>query len=120
MDGTNINEDLAGSIQKVIDQTGLDMEDYLEIYALFQDNFEELIEELKAGLAEKDTDKIMRSAHTLKGSTSNIGFMDMSALAKRMQENPEDLELVASTIPQLELMYEQVNEEMKSLAGAAT
>ncbi|MHC4944037.1 MAG: Hpt domain-containing protein [Planctomycetota bacterium] len=120
MDETNTGEGIEISIQKVIEQTGLDLDDYLEIYGLFQDNFEELIRELKAGLAMKDTDKIMRSAHTLKGSTSNIGFTEMAKLARRMQEHPADLELVAATIPQLELMYEQMNEQMKSLAGAVT
>jgi len=102
----------------VIEQTGLDMEDYMEIYELFQENFQELMNELKSALAAKDTDRIMRTAHTMKGSTSNIGFTDLANLAKQMQDHPENLELVSQNIPKLERFYEILNRQVQSIASA--
>ena len=40
-------QDVKFDVQEVIDKTGLDLEDYLEIYELFQENFNELMIELR-------------------------------------------------------------------------
>ena len=119
MDTMNNAKKPSLNVDEVIEQTGLDMEDYLEIYELFQENFQELMDEIKDALTQKDTDRIMRGAHTLKGSTSNIGFTDLSVLAKEMQEHPEDLELVSRNIPKMMEIYEKLNDEVQALAATA-
>jgi len=102
-------------IQAVIDQTGLDLEDYMEIYALFQENFQELAQEIQDAWTAKDSDRIMRAAHTLKGSTSNIGFLPLSDLAKEMQCSPSDFQAVEKNLALIRREYERLDREVRSV-----
>lgn len=112
-------QDVRFDVQEVIDKTGLDLEDYLEIYELFQENFNELMKDLKTALDARDSDQVMRIAHTLKGSTSNIGFMDLSEMARVVQENPDDFEMVCDKLPQMRSLYEKLNRQVESIEKAA-
>jgi len=103
-------------LQSVIDATGLEMDEYLEIYEIFQENFEELMQDLENGLAANDSEKILHASHTIKGATSNIGFTDLSKIAGDVQNDPGNTELVASAIPKLKEMYGLLNSEVESLA----
>lgn len=105
-------------IDSVIERTGLDLDEYLEIYELFQESFQELMSELKAAMESKDTEKIMHTAHTLKGAAINMGFENLSEIAFKIQSEPGNAELVASSVPQLETLYAQVCEEVQAIADA--
>jgi HPt (histidine-containing phosphotransfer) domain-containing protein len=112
-------QDVKFDVQTVIDKTGLDLEDYLEIYELFQENFNDLMKDLEGALQAKDSEQVMRIAHTLKGSTSNIGFMTLSELARMVQENPDDYDMVGDKIPEMRSLYEKLNKQVESIAQAA-
>ena len=57
----------------------------------------------------KDTDTLMRTAHTIKGSTSNIGFSQLSEIAREIQDNPGDFEMIAEAIPRMETIYQKLD-----------
>lgn len=107
-------DEITLDIKAVVERTGLDLEDYLEIYELFQDNYNELMTELKNALEQKDTDSLMRTAHTIKGSTSNIGFSQLSDIAREIQDNPGDFEMITEAIPQMEAIYKKLDSLVQS------
>ncbi|MFH1998576.1 MAG: Hpt domain-containing protein, partial [Planctomycetota bacterium] len=81
---------------------------------LFQDNFNELLTELKTALEQKNTDILMRTAHTIKGSTGNIGFTHLSEIAREIQDNPGDFDMIAKAIPKMESIYQKLDALVKS------
>ena len=87
------------NLNEVIERTGLEIDEYLEIYELFQESFRELLDDVKAALAETDSEKIMHAAHTLKGATINMGFNSLSDWALKVQLEPENFALVETAIP---------------------
>ena len=108
------DKELDFDLESVLEETGLDQEEYLEIYDLFKESFEELMQELEAAAARSESDKVMQAAHTLKGACSNIGFMKMARLAQQIQENPENTELAAASIPELGANYTGIERKIKA------
>lgn len=105
---------IAFDLNDVIRRTGLEIDEYLEIFELYKDSFEELMTELTRASDEDDSEGIMHNAHTLKGASSNIGFTHISALAARIQDDPGNGELVEATLPQIREEYEKLKEELES------
>ena len=116
----DLNQDVTFDVKDVIERTGLDLEDYLEIYELFQENFNELMGDLKQALADQETEKLMHTAHTLKGSTSNIGFAHIADLAKKIQDDPGDFEQAANLIPQMEELYVVLDKQVQAVAATVS
>lgn len=106
---------IAFDLNDVIRRTGLEIDEYLEIFELYKDSFEELMTEMTRAFDEDDTEGIMHNAHTLKGASSNIGFAHISALASRIQDDPGNRELVEATLPLIREEYEKLKEELESI-----
>jgi HPt (histidine-containing phosphotransfer) domain-containing protein len=68
------------------------------------------IERLREGLAKGDSDLVRRSAHSLKGSSGNLGANIMADLCLRLEEQArdEDLRGLHSVLEQLEAEFELV------------
>jgi HPt (histidine-containing phosphotransfer) domain-containing protein len=116
MDSIYEGAPLRFNLQEVINKTGLEMDEYLEIYEIFKENIQELFVDLETGLRDNDTDKIMRSAHTIKGACSNIGFTDLADLAFTIQNEPENQEQVGSTLVKMKEVYQRLNQMVESIA----
>ena len=56
-----------------------------EIIAIFLTDTPARIAELEAGLRDGDTDIFMRAAHSIKGSSSNMGATVLQATAERLE-----------------------------------
>ena len=104
-------------LNEVIKRTGLEIEEYMEIFDLYKDSFDELMGDLTRAYNENDTDGVMHTAHTLKGASSNIGFTHISNLASRIQEDPGNRELVKDTLPRIREEFEKLKEEMQSVSA---
>jgi HPt (histidine-containing phosphotransfer) domain-containing protein len=65
---------------------GLEEDEYRELIDLFISSGGNDFENLRQALAAGDADKVMRSAHTIKGAAGNLGLMDVSAVAKEIEE----------------------------------
>jgi HPt (histidine-containing phosphotransfer) domain-containing protein len=111
------NQNHGFDLERVLEETGLDREEYLEIYDLFKENFAELMEELEAAVANNESNMVRQASHTIKGVCSNIGFMDLANIAKTIQENPDDLKLAAASIPEMRAICAERDKQIQDLAN---
>jgi HPt (histidine-containing phosphotransfer) domain-containing protein len=114
MDAEKVTFDL----NEVIEQTGLEVDEYLEIYELYQESFAELMQDLEKSLADRNDEAVMHAAHTLKGASANIGFIHIADLAKSIQDDPGNFEMVGETVPKLWSTYQELNREVEAIAQA--
>lgn len=91
------------NIKELAENLGLEEDEYRELVELFIDTGGADFQKIESGLAKGDADQVMRSAHTLKGAAGNLGFTEISDLAKLIEENAdnnilEGLEQAVSTL----------------------
>ncbi|MEX1033582.1 MAG: Hpt domain-containing protein [Cellvibrionaceae bacterium] len=107
--------------QQHIDPATLDMlEEVLEdgfigLLETFIDDSRVKIVSLKSGLADANADVVRRSAHSLKGSSSNLGANPMAELCQRVEQQAreENLEGLDDIVEQIEAEYQHVETIMK-------
>jgi histidine phosphotransfer protein HptB len=65
---------------------GLEEDEYRELIDLLIQSGSADLQKLAEGLAARDADQVMRSAHTIKGASGNLGLTEVSAVAKTIEE----------------------------------
>ena len=75
------------NFQELADNLGLEVDEYRELIELFIDTGSADFQKIEDGLAGSDSDKVMRSAHTIKGAAGNLGLMDVSETAKTIEDS---------------------------------
>lgn len=75
------------NIKSLSDALGLEEEEFLELLVLFADTGQADLARMETGLSEGNADQVMRSAHTLKGASGNLGLTDISALAHVIEQH---------------------------------
>ena len=65
---------------------GLEEEEYRELIELFVESGSADYQRLLSALAAGDADQVMRSAHTIKGASLNLGLAEVGALAKNIEQ----------------------------------
>jgi PAS domain S-box-containing protein len=84
------------------------MEDeFVDLLQTYLENSPKEISKLKAALAQGDTEAVVKSAHTLKGSSSNLGAVRLSSLCKQIESNGRAGQLDEQT----RALYEAVEQE---------
>jgi HPt (histidine-containing phosphotransfer) domain-containing protein len=78
-----------------------------EIIGIYIEDTPKRIEELKKTLASGDTAAFARAAHTIKGSSSNVGAQALRAVAERLEKaaRSEGLGAVAPIVAECEAQY---------------
>ncbi len=81
-------------IEKLSENIGIDTETYCMILGKFYERTAKDIDAIEAGLGDGQFEAVLRSAHSIKGASANLGLADMSDLAReveaRMRENKPD------------------------------
>ena len=103
-------------LEAFVEKTGLDRDEYLEIYALFKETYETLMKDLEEALARGDKFEAMRAAHTLKGAASNLGFTALAETARRIQESPEDMAGAAAAVKEIHSIYASLDQKVQAFA----
>lgn len=90
---------------------GIDQEDFMELVELFIDTTQADIAKIKAGMAKDDAIEAAAAAHSIKGAAGNLGFVEMSELAKKMefQAKKGSLEGFAQDLEQLQFHLDSLN-----------
>jgi len=111
--------DLPGiNIKKALNELQLEVVVFKRILAGFLKNNHDTMEKIKDAFNGKEHDRLLRLAHNIKGSSANIGAMELSAAAKALEdegreEKPE--EIISELIDNLEAALNQVLESLKIL-----
>jgi HPt (histidine-containing phosphotransfer) domain-containing protein len=101
------------------DQQHLDMATLEMLQEILEDGFAGLLEtfiadseakiaSLRSGLEDGDADLVRRSAHSLKGSSSNLGANTMVALSQQIEDQARD-----DNLSGLETLVEQLDAEFQ-------
>lgn len=90
---------------------GLEEDEYRELIELFVTTGSADFENIQSGFANSDADQIMRSAHTIKGAAGNLGLMDVSDVAKTIEDSAMEHQLdnLESAITQLKSQFASID-----------
>jgi histidine phosphotransfer protein HptB len=69
---------------------GLEESEFRELMELFRQSCGSDIRRLQESLADGDYQQALHCAHTIKGSSANLGLLDMSAAARRVEDMVRD------------------------------
>lgn len=88
-----------------------------EIVALYLEDTPARIEDLKKAFAEGDTPTFIRAAHTIKGSSSNLGAAQLRSLAEILEHGAKrtGLEGLDAHIPTLEALFAETKAQLTPL-----
>ena len=73
---------------------GLEQEEFSELLAIFIETSEADLVKIREGIDNKEADQVADAAHSIKGASANLGFMDISSEAKMIEQKARDNTLV--------------------------
>jgi histidine phosphotransfer protein HptB len=90
-----------------------------EIITIYIEDTPKRIAELKASLASGDTVTFTRAAHTIKGSSSNVGAVALKSVAERLESisKRQGLGSVSQLIADCEAEFARAAAELRAIAG---
>lgn len=88
-----------------------------EILGIFLEDTPKRISELHAGLRAGAAPDFVRAAHSIKGSASNVGAMELRSIAEQLEHRSrkEGLADVASQVAALEAAFARAKVELEKL-----
>jgi len=100
-------------IKTAADGLGLDEDEFIEIVELFIDTARADIDKLQEGFENGDAEKAGNAAHSLKGASGTLGFMDIAEIAKKAEEDAKknDLEKLTASVSKLNACFKQLVSE---------
>lgn len=98
------------NFEELADNLGLEVDEYRELIDLFIDTGAADFKKIQEGLDKKDADQVMRSAHTIKGASGNLGLMEVSETAAAIEEsaNNNDLDGLGPIVYILKTQFEAI------------
>jgi histidine phosphotransfer protein HptB len=88
-----------------------------DIVGIFLDDTPARLAELRKSLAEADRSTFTRAAHSIKGSASNLGAIQLRAISAELEQRgkTENIADLAGRVADLEASFAHVREELQQL-----
>jgi len=108
---TRIDTEILDTLKEVME------DDFQVLIDTFLSDTVVRIDSLRAALTETDADLLRRSAHSLKGSCSNIGVQQLAVLCAQMEEKgfEEDFTGTEQILADIEQEYSLVRQDLQLL-----
>ena len=97
-------------LEKLAERLGLDVEDIQELFELYVETTTSDLAELKRAIETKDAQLAHAKAHSIKGSSGNLGLDEMYNLAKEIDDRAR-----VNSLDGLEEIIQSLEEKYKSL-----
>jgi HPt (histidine-containing phosphotransfer) domain-containing protein len=81
------------NVSEMAENLGLEEEEILELVELFVETGTSELDKLQLAIEAGDAEKALRSAHSLKGASANLGLMEFSETAKEIEEKAHNDQL---------------------------
>ncbi|TDI89773.1 MAG: Hpt domain-containing protein [Caldithrix sp.] len=106
-------------LKELVDEDDPDF--LIELLEDYMDNSEENLKAIRYAIQAKDTVTVVRTAHTLKGASSNIGAVNMTELSDQLEHlgRGKTLEGAVELIDQLEGEFVEVKCELEKETARA-
>ncbi len=94
---------------------------FIELLDDYMNNSEENLKAIRYAIQAKDTATVVKTAHILKGASSNIGAVNMTQLSKQLQHlgRAETLEGAVELIDRLDVELVEVKSELEKETARA-
>jgi len=73
------------NINELAENLGLEPDEYMEILELLVDSGKTDIASLEQAIAANDTEGVVKAAHSIKGASANLGLVDLSETARKIE-----------------------------------
>ena len=80
-------EDSKLDVTSLSERLGLEKEDFLELVELFLETGASDLNKLETALQQEDVEEVVKSSHSIKGASGNLGFTDIFEAAKGVEQN---------------------------------
>jgi HPt (histidine-containing phosphotransfer) domain-containing protein len=92
-----------------------------EIVGIFLEDTPQRIAELEASLAENDLNRFTRAAHSIKGSSANLGASILRAEAEKLEHHArkDGLTEVSAMIASIHAEFSRAKRELLEISGQA-
>lgn len=97
-------------IRSALPHFGLDVDQFREIFAEFQESLPGRLEDMERSLRENDLIGLARHAHNLKGVAANVGAMQLSNSASRLDDAADQADTT-----QIQKWLAQIRTDMRQL-----
>ncbi len=97
-------------LEKLAERLGLDVEDIRELLELYVETTTSDLAELKEAIEAKDARLVHEKAHSIKGSSGNLGLDEMYELAKEIDDRAR-----GNSLDGLNEMIQALEEKFNSL-----
>lgn len=83
---------------------GLEEDEFLELVELFVETGISDLDKLQSAIAEGNADKAANAAHSLRGAAVSLGFVELSEIARKIEEDARNdrLETIAEAAQALQ------------------
>ena len=100
--------------KELAENLGLEEEEYLELLELFFETMASNLDRLQSGLVAGNSGEVSEVAHTIKGSSANLGLMEIAQSAKGIEERARqnNLEGAADAVETIRRACEQLVAEL--------
>lgn len=117
MSGAALDRAVLDRLRQLTPPGGADV--LAEVLSVFLDDAPRRVARLRTALGAQDADGVARDAHSLKGSTGNIGAKALQAICRAIEEHARarDLGAVAALIDDLDREFARVEAECAELLG---
>ncbi len=99
--------------QKLADNLGLELEDYLELVELFIEISLTDLDKINEAIENKNPDKAASAIHSIKGAAGNLGFMEIYETAQKLEAEARNsrLDEIAEPINQLKATISEIADQ---------
>ena len=102
--------------RKMGEDIGLDEDEFLEMTELYLETSHSDLNKLLASVLESDIAEVVERAHSLKGASGNMGFVEIYEIAREIEMNARDkvLEGAEEAISTIREQLNFISEQIKS------
>ncbi len=102
-------------LEKLAENIGLEVEDFNEVFELYVETTSPDLEELKAALVKGDAQEVHKTAHSIKGSSGNLGLDELYELAGEIDDHArkQSLDGLEDIVRVFSEKYQELVEDFK-------
>jgi len=78
------------NFRQLAENLGLEEDEFLELAGIFVDTSGSDLSRLQSAIDEENVQKVLEAAHSIKGASGNMGFMEISSVAKEIEDKARD------------------------------
>ena len=96
--------------QSALERVGMDREFLAELIVLYQTEFHKFFDRIKTANNCGDFSSVSKLAHSLKGSSANLGFSGIGDISKKLEAagNSRDQQEIEKNLAVLKMEYQRV------------